>query len=86
MIKLTNAKSLPVQSFHVFYIYFESREAHLLVQGNVINPDSSLSGEVVGAVVAVLQHGPAVWGVWWGVTRVSWTPKPEEIAGSTQTL
>lgn len=77
---LTNAKKFcSVQPFYVC-------STDLLVQGNVINPDSSLSSEVVGAVVAVLQHGPAVWGVWWGVTRVSWTPKPEETAGSTQTL
>lgn len=56
------------------------------MQGDEINPDPSLSSEVVGAVVAVLQHGPAVWRVRRGMTGVPGTPKPQETAGSTQTL
>lgn len=46
---------------YLFEIFFELRKVHLLVQGDVIDPDPCLSSEVVGAVVAVLQHGPAVW-------------------------
>lgn len=61
----------------VFYLLRKKKktEKHLLVQGYIVEPDPSLPGEVVGAIVAVLQHGPAVWGVWRGVTRVSRTSK-----------
>jgi len=62
------------------------RKLNLFMQGDVIDPDPRLSSEVVGAIVAVLQHGPAVRGVWGRMTGVSWTPKPQEAAGSTQPL
>lgn len=56
------------------------------MQGDVVDSDPRLSGEVVGAVVAVLQHGPAVRGVRRRMTGVSWTSKPQESAGSLQPL
>lgn len=56
------------------------------MQGDVVNPDPCLSSEKVGAIVAVLQHGPAVRGVRWRVARVSGTSKPEEAARSSQPL
>lgn len=59
---------------------------HLFVQGDVVDPDARLSSEVIGAVVAVLQHGPAVRGVRGRMTRVSRTSKPQELAGSPQPL
>lgn len=56
------------------------------MQGDVVDPDAHLSGEVIGAVVAVLQHGPAVWGAGGRMTGVSGTAEPQERAGSAQPL
>lgn len=69
-----------------FSFLFAKKRKHLFVQGYIVQSDPSLSSEVVGAVVAMLQHGPAVRGVWRGVTRVSWTSKLQESTGSAQTL
>lgn len=44
---------------HLLFVLCLSK-AHLLVQCDVVDPDPRLSSEIVGAVVAVLQHGPAV--------------------------
>lgn len=60
--------------------------AHLLVQGDVVDPDACFSGEEVGSVVAVLQQGPAVGRAGGGVAGVPRTPQPQQAAGSTQTL
>lgn len=64
----------------------QSGSAHLLVQGDVVDPDACLTGEVVGAVVTVLQHSPAVRRVRGGMTRVTRTTKCQQTAGSTKTL
>lgn len=61
-------------------------QAHLFVQGDVVQPHPCLPSEEVGAIVAVLQHGPAVGGVWWGVAGVSWTAEAQGPTGSPQTL
>lgn len=63
-----------------------SGRADLLVQGDVVNPDALLSGEVVGAVVAVLQQRPAVRRAGTRMAGVARTPQPEQAAGSTQPL
>lgn len=59
---------------------------HLLMQGDEVQPNAGLPGEEVGAIVAVLQHGPAVRGVGGWMTGISRTPEPEERAGVSQTL
>lgn len=60
--------------------------AHLLVQSDVVDADALFSSEEVGAVVAVLQHRPAVRRPGGGLTRVARAPKSEQAAGGTQTL
>lgn len=60
--------------------------AHLLVQSDVVDADALFSSEEVGAVVAVLQHSPAVRRPGGGMTRVARAPKSEQAAGGTQTL
>lgn len=60
--------------------------AHLLVQGDVVDADDLFSGEDVGAVVAVLQHRPAVRRARTRATRVARTPESEQAAGRSQTL
>lgn len=60
--------------------------AHLLVQGDVVDPHARFSGEEVGSIVAVLQQRPAVRRVGGGVARVARTPQPQQAAGGTQAL
>lgn len=60
--------------------------AHLLVQGDVVEADALFSGEVVGAVVAVLQQRPAVRRAGAGAARVPRTPQPQQAAGRPQPL
>lgn len=63
-----------------------SAAAHLLVQSDKVDADALFSSEEVGAVVAVLQQGPAVWRAGARTARVARTPKPEQAAGGAQAL
>lgn len=60
--------------------------AHLLVQGNVVQPHTKLPSEEVGAMVTVLQEGPAQRGGRRWVEGVARAAQAQSWAGHSQAL